>query len=383
MKKIEELEHLPKLIRSKFNAKLHKKENHPICIVKNTMMSYFQSAFNAENVAPTTAAAGASEHFVIFDDINPVVSTKNNFDLLLIAPDHPSRSKSDTYYVTEETVLRTHTSAHQNELLALGHRSFIVTGDVYRKDQVDKFHFPIFHQMEGVKIIPGSDIKIAELELKKVLAGMASKLFPGKESRFNPDYFPFTEPSFELEVKFGEKWVEVLGCGVIHREILDRHGIKDNGFAFGIGLERIAMILFAIPDIRMFWTDDLRFLSQFKNGEFKEFKQYRILEPLDRDITMWLATADVVKSPTTDDFKWTKLNDFYELVREICGENVENVELRERYHNKKADKYSHCFRIKFSPNVAENNPAEFKKIADAHVVQLQGKIFATLGAEPR
>src|SRR5579859_6083403 len=208
------------------------------------------------------------EGFDVFDTLDPVVHVYNNFDSLRIPEDHPSRRPSDTYYVDDEHVLRTHTSAHQTDLLGSMHQKFLVTGDVYRKDDIDASHYPVFHQMEGVCITENPDE-----ELKKVITGLIAKLFPGKEFRLKSDYFPFTNPSYEVEVKFNDSWLEVLGCGVIHPEVIENTSETNpslagkTGWAFGLGLERLAMILFEIPDIRLFWSEDSRFLSQFEEGK--------------------------------------------------------------------------------------------------------------------
>ena len=119
-------------IQAKIGRNLHNQKNHPLEIIKSKIYEFF------------------SEDFGKFDDFNPIVNIEDNFDKLLIEKDHPSRGMSDTYYVDENKVLRTHTSAHQNELMESGHRKFLVTGDVYRKDEIDSSHYPVFHQMEGV-----------------------------------------------------------------------------------------------------------------------------------------------------------------------------------------------------------------------------------------
>jgi len=131
MNQITSYSNIPKNVLQKIGFNLHNKQNHPICIMKEHIYKHFPNC--------TT-----------FDDLSPIVSVEDNFDKLLIPKDHPARSKTDTYFVNETEVLRTHTSAHQNNLLAQGYKNFLVTGDVYRKDSVDKYHYYTFHQMEGV-----------------------------------------------------------------------------------------------------------------------------------------------------------------------------------------------------------------------------------------
>jgi phenylalanyl-tRNA synthetase alpha chain len=163
---------------------------------------------------------------------------------------------------------------------------------------------------------------------------MASHLFGETEMRWLDEYFPFTHPSFELEIYFQDEWMEVLGCGVIHPNILANAGRpNDKGWAFGLGLERLAMILFGIPDIRLFWTTDERFHSQFaKAGEIVQFKPYSKYPPCYKDISFWI----------TDDFH---INDFNELVRGIAGDLVEQMELIDNFTHPKSNRTSHCYRI--------------------------------------
>ncbi|KAL0352662.1 UNVERIFIED_CONTAM: Phenylalanine--tRNA ligase, chloroplastic/mitochondrial [Sesamum angustifolium] len=252
----------------------------------------------------------------------------NNFDDVLVPADHISRSYNDTYYVDSQTVLRCHTSAHQAELLSKGHTHFLVTGDVYRRDSIDSTHYPVFHQMEGVRVFAPADwdgsgtdaTSYAAEDLKKCLEGLARHLFGGVEMRWIDTYFPFTSPSFELEIFFQEKWLEVLGCGVMEQEILKRSDRMDNvAWAFGLGLERLAMVLFDIPDIRLFWTMDERFTSQYP--------------PCYKDMSFWISDS------------FTE-NNLCEVVRGIAGDLVEEVKLIDNFTNKKG-MTSHCYRIAY------------------------------------
>jgi hypothetical protein len=131
-------------IYSKLGAKLHTRRDHPICILKDAIHQYFDSRFGA----------GV---FAQLDDLHPLVSTEQNFDQVLVPPDHVSRSPNDTYYVNAHTVLRCHTSAHQVDTLRSGKRAFLITGDVYRRDAIDATHYPVFHQMEGVRVFAPAD----------------------------------------------------------------------------------------------------------------------------------------------------------------------------------------------------------------------------------
>ncbi|AYV76340.1 MAG: hypothetical protein Terrestrivirus5_162 [Terrestrivirus sp.] len=358
---------IPESIKLKLDKKLHNKSNHPLKIIKDVIYDHFDKNTNLK--------------METFDNLPNVSSTVDNFDLLLIPKNHVSRSRSDTYYLDDNNVLRTHTSAHQNELLSRGKRTFLVTGDVYRKDEIDRFHYPVFHQMEGVNV-QFETIEEAETDLKNTLGGLVQYLFPGKEYRFNKDYFPFTEPSFEIEVKFfddKDKWVEILGCGVIHKDILKHNNIQQYGWAFGLGLERLAMILFSIPDIRLFWTNDERFSDQFNNINIENFrqtqyKQYPKLDKLDRDISFWIDESQIdFTTSSSDSFYWTNINDFYEIVREISGDDVELVTLYDKFFSKKlnVNKYSHTFRLTYSPNNNMKDPAEFTKKCNEQMVKLR------------
>jgi phenylalanyl-tRNA synthetase alpha chain len=303
------MNNVPKSIEEKIGKNLHQKKNHPVEIIKRMIYDYF------------------GEDFIKKEDFSPMVSVEQNFDDLRIPKDHPSRSASDTYYIDTSTVLRTQTSSHQTQMLKDGYRQFLVTGDVYRKDTIDASHYPVFHQMEGVKLCENP-----EEDLKKTLVGLVNHLFPGCEYRINEDYFPFTEPSFEIEVKFEGEWLEILGCGVIHTEILDNCNIKETGWAFGLGLDRLAMILFKIPDIRYLWSDDIRFISQFESGEIVEFEPYSKYPPVFKDVAYWLGEK-------------YHYNDFSSIVREEGGDLIEKIELLDEFTHPKTGKTSNCHRI--------------------------------------
>ncbi|KAJ8451003.1 hypothetical protein Cgig2_032628 [Carnegiea gigantea] len=320
---------VPDAIFTKLGMQLHRRDQHPLGILKNAIYDYFDRTY--------------SNKFEKFDDLCPIVSVKANFDDVLVPADHVSRSYNDTYYIDSQTVLRCHTSAHQAELLRRGHTHFLVTGDVYRRDSIDSTHYPVFHQMEGVRVFSPSDwetsgtdaTSYAAQDLKTCLEGLARHLFGAVEMRWVDTYFPFTSPSFELEIFFQEKWLEVLGCGVMEQEILKRSGRTDNSaWAFGLGLERLAMVLFDIPDIRLFWSTDERFTSQFAKGQlgikFKPFSKY---PPCYKDMSFWISGS------------FTE-NNLCEVVRGIAGDLVEEVRLIDNFTNKKG-MTSHCYRIAY------------------------------------
>lgn len=195
----------------------------------------------------------------------------HNFSALNIPPDHPARDMQDTFFVEQnpDIVLRTHTSPVQIRYLE-NHKPpvrIISPGRVYRVDN-DSTHSPVFHQVEGLYIAEG----VSFAELKQTLYHFVAEMFgPDKGIRFRPSFFPFTEPSAEMDIEWdknGEStWMEILGCGMVDPAVLENCQIdpeKYTGFAFGMGVERIAMLKYGISDIRLFYENDIRFLNQFK-----------------------------------------------------------------------------------------------------------------------
>ena len=207
----------------------------------------------------------------------PEIETDHyNFEMLNIPADHPARDMQDTFYVTDSILLRTHTSPMQARLMEKKQPpiKMICPGKVFRSDS-DSSHSPVFHQIEGLVV----DEHVTLRDLKGTLEYLAKNLF-GKDTkvRFRPSYFPFTEPSVEVDLSCsncggkgcslckGTGWIEVLGAGMVNPAVLENCGIdskKYTGYAFGWGLERVAMIKYGIPDIRMFYENDKRFLKQF------------------------------------------------------------------------------------------------------------------------
>lgn len=191
----------------------------------------------------------------------------HNFDVLNIPNYHPSRSAKDTFWFNDKYLLRTHTSSVQIRFIKDSSPPirFISFGRVYRHD-FDRFHTPMFHQLEGIMI----DENISFSNLKWIMSNFLYTLFYKKKYhiRFRPSYFPFTEPSVEVDIKIdNNSWLEILGCGMIHTNVLNNANIDSHvysGFAFGIGIERLAMLYYGIDDLRVFFDNDLRFLKQFK-----------------------------------------------------------------------------------------------------------------------
>ena len=200
-----------------------------------------------------------------------------NFEALNIPADHPAKDEQDTFYINGDILLRTQTSSTQIHAMESGKIPIrmIAPGRVYRSDAVDATHSPTFHQVEGLVVDKG----VTFADLKGTLDEFAKKLFgEDTKTRFRPHHFPFTEPSAEMDVSCfkcggkgcsfckGEGWIEILGCGMVHPHVLEICGIDPNeysGFAFGVGLERIALLNYEIDDMRLLYENDVRFLKQF------------------------------------------------------------------------------------------------------------------------
>jgi len=327
-------------IIDKVGMGLHLNRDHPLGQLKHRISSYFDE----------------STHFKTFDQLSPIVTKQQNFDDLLIPDDHVSRRATDTYYLDDNRLLRCHMTAHQTELLRAGESAFLMIGDVYRRDEIDATHYPVFHQVDGVRVwrpdeLPASvrgdaaaTSAFVMADLQSTLEGMVKRIFGEVSHRWVDAYFPFTDPSLEAEIHFDGKWLEVLGSGAIRAQILTNCGFGDRvGWAFGMGLERLAMVLHDIPDIRLFWTTDQRFTSQFAGagaaaeggGARVKFKPYSKLPPCYKDVAFWL--------PATGFHE----NDLFELVRGVAGDIVESVARVDAFTHPKTKRESHCYRIMY------------------------------------
>ena len=200
-----------------------------------------------------------------------------NFTKLNIPENHPAKDEQDTFYINKDIVLRTQTSPVQARVMEQGKLPIrmIAPGRVFRSDEVDATHSPSFHQIEGLVV----DKNITFADLKGTLEEFAREIFgPDTKTKFRPHHFPFTEPSAEMDVSCfkcggkgcrfckGEGWIEILGCGMVHPHVFEMCGIDPEeytGFAFGVGLERIALLKYEIDDMRLLYENDIRFLSQF------------------------------------------------------------------------------------------------------------------------
>ncbi|KAJ5773018.1 hypothetical protein N7457_007914 [Penicillium paradoxum] len=402
--KTDEWTNTPDTILSHVGRRLYLDENHPLAITRKLIESQF---------------AGPS--YGNYSEKNPVKELRRP----RLPPDHPGRSRTDTYYVNDKTVLRTHTSAHQqayfqqiarNEKTRPEEVGYTVIADVYRRDAIDRSHYPVFHQMEGamlwkrpatnplaasaetaakimadVEKIPRHDVVVEDpnptihaqrnplqaehhsaeeveaigAHLKRSLERMVIKVFTeaskaaaassgGAEQeplkvRWVEAYFPFTSPSWELEVFWQGDWLEILGCGVIKQDLLINSDVPDRvGWAFGLGIERIAMLLFNIPDIRLFWSRDERFLSQFKAGHIARFEPFSKHPACYKDVAFWLPPAAVTGgSSAAGGAVPFHENDVMEIVRGIGGDLVEDVTLIDEFTHPKTSRKSMCYRINY------------------------------------
>lgn len=282
--------------------------------------------------------------------IPEIIPTRILFDLFNMPEGHPARSKSDTYYVDEENVLRTHDTAFWYYLL--NHPDIkekiakkeqvgaICFGKVYRKDEIDRRHMNVFHQMGGLRLASDDGTEqITPDELKRVLTEIARSVFGNDVNiRFYDHTFPYTDPSFEMEAEINGQWIEMLGCGMPRKSVLENFGLTGyHGWAFGFGLERLAIASMSLPDIRLLWSGDERVKKQLKLGQkFVEVSKY---PSITRDVSFLVGTDFVP-------------NNYFDLIRDIAGDLIEEVALVDKYENpeKFGDKVSYTYRITYRSN---------------------------------
>ncbi|KAI6167014.1 hypothetical protein EDD17DRAFT_1752362 [Pisolithus thermaeus] len=295
-------------ILSKLSVQLHTQPAHPLSTLRSLIESHFPSYSHLSSVSP-------------------LVTPYQNFDQLSFPPDHPGRSVTDSYYINSNLMLRTHTSAHEVDVFSRGETKWLLTADVPKaarivsadesgmqeirddnarlEDHLRRSHILIQdvpHLSPTNPCQPAHDPKHTELiamNLKLSLNSLILRLFGGKQAGDEPlrvrwieATFPWTTPSFEVEAT------------------LDNSNVPNKlGWAFGLGLERIGMVLYSIPDIRLFWSQDLRFLSQFKQGEITTFKPYSKYPACFKDVSFWLPADTTLHD-----------NDFCDLVRDVAGD---------------------------------------------------------------
>lgn len=380
--KTDEWTNIPPAIIDLVGRNLHRQPNHPIGIIRSLI---------EKRLVPLG--------FTPYNEFSPIVSKYKNFDSLGFPEDHPGRSKSDTYYINKDTLLRTHTSAHEIECFQTTKTpGYLIAADVYRRDTIDRTHYPAFHQMEGARTwsktehgdkladairadleaLPDSGIQVEDpnppfhagnpkepahseevstllgQHLKRTIEIVMGDMFSAAKAAAiangstDPDlhkplkarwieaHFPWTSPSWEIEIWWKGEWLEMSGMGVVRQHVYDTAGMSDCvGWAFGIGLERTAMILFGVPDIRLFWSKDPRFLDQFTAGKVTNFEPWSKYPSTSRDVAFWCPEQDVHE------------NDVMEIVRSRGGDLVENVSLVDEFVHPKTNRKSQCYRITY------------------------------------
>jgi len=298
-----------------------------------------------KEIVSRTLAVPALKDFDVIE-IPEINSVKVLFDLFNMPEGHPARSKSDTYYIDDEHVLRTHDTVFWyyylnlpeiKEKIANG-ESFgtICHGKVYRKDEIDSRHMNVFHQMGGLYLAPDS-VSVTPDDLKQVLSDIARAIFGNDvEFRFYDHNFPYTDPSFEMEAFINGQWIDMLGSGMPRKTVLSNFGLEGyHGWAFGFGLERLAIASMSLPDIRLLWSDDERVKKQLVLGQ--QFKEVSKFPAVVRDIS-FIVSSDFV------------LNDYFDSIRTIGEDLIEQVELLDKYENAAKfgeGKTSYTFRITY------------------------------------
>jgi phenylalanyl-tRNA synthetase alpha chain len=307
--------------------------------------------------------------FANFDvvEIPTIVTVEDDFDLLNTAKDHPSRRETDTYYLDDTHILRTQMTVmwpyyfRDKEVLERlkndGEVGSLSPGIVFRKDEIDRKHFPAFHQTDFLYVCKRDKRIITLKELQDLQADAVKAIFGEDiEFRFLVDSFPFTDPSTQVEINWNGNWIEITGAGLVHPNCLKNFGLDPevyNGWAGTFGLDRVAMIKMDIPDIRILWSDDERITSQFKdiNSKYKEVSKY---PETSRDISFVID-------------KNINLNNYYEIVRDLAENLIEEVKLVDEFENDEKfgkDKKSYTFHIVYRSPERTLTAEEVNKIQE-------------------
>ena len=320
--------------------------------------------------------------FVNFDVVEfpKIVSVQNNFDILNTPKDHPSRKDTDTYYLTENYLLRTQMTTFWSfylrnaevlqRLETNGEIAALSPGIVFRKDEIDRHHFPAFHQIDGLLICKKEKKVITQDDLKDVQKDLAQGIF-GKsiEYKFVDDTFPYTVESLEMDIMFNGNWLEVNGAGLVHPVVLQNFGLDPgiyNGWAFGFG-DRLAMIKMDIPDIRILWSEDPRITDQFKTIE-STFKPVSKFPEVSKDISFVIDAG-------------VNLNNYYEIVRDFASDLIEEVKLIDEYVDENKfgkDKKSYTFRIVYRSLERTLTHEEVNAIQDKIIDKTKNDLHATI-----
>jgi len=295
--------------------------------------------------------------------IPEIVSAYVLFDLFNMPPGHPARSTSDTYYVNEEYVLRTHDTVfwyyylnHPDIKKRIENKEtlgVVCYGKVYRKDEIDRSHMNVFHQFGGLYVGPDDKVTITPEDLKNTLSEVARSVFGDVNFRFYDHTFPYTDPSFEMEAEINNQWIEMLGSGMARKSVLSNFGLTGyHGWAFGFGLERLAIMNMSLPDIRLLWSDDPRIKKQLHLGNtYVPVSKY---PSITRDISFVVSKSFVP-------------NNYFDLIRDLGGDLVEEVRLIDSYEDVKKfgeGKMSYTYRIVYRSNDRTLTSEEIDTIQD-------------------
>lgn len=299
--------------------------------------------------------------------IPEIIPTNILFDLFNMPPGHPARSKSDTYYADDNHALRPHDTVFwyyylnhptiKEKIKNKENLGVICYGKVYRKDEIDSRHMNVFHQIGGLYLAPDDKKTITPEDLKNVLSEIARAIFGENiKFRFYDHTFPYTDPSFEMEAEINGQWIEMVGSGMARKSVLSNFGLSGyHGWAFGFGLERLAMASMELPDIRLLWSNDPRIKKQLKLGnKYIPVSKY---PPITRDISF---VVDKNFVP----------NNYFDLIRDLGGDLVEQVELLDKYENAEKfgeDKISYTYRIVYRSND--------RTLVSEEVDEIQNKIY--------
>lgn len=299
-------------------------------------------------------------------EIPEIVSMHVLFDLFNMPLGHPARSTSDTYYVTEDYVLRTHDTVfwyyylqHPDIKAKIANKEPIGAmcyGKVYRKDEIDRKHMNVFHQIGGLYLVPDEKQTITPDDLKDILSAVGRSVFGDQTKfRFYEHTFPYTDPSFEMEAMINGNWMEMVGSGLARKSVLANFGLTGyNGWAFGFGMERLAIASMNLPDIRLLWSEDSRVQKQLKLGtQFKEVSKYPAIT---RDISFVVPKSFVP-------------NNYFDVIRDLGGDLVEEVSLIDKFENKEkfGDRTSHTYRIVYR--------SMERTLTSEEVDKIQGEIY--------
>lgn len=317
-------------------------------------------------------------------DTPEIISPELVFDLFNFPKDHPARSRSDTYYTDQTHILRPHTSLmwkyylENPEVLKKLETNYAVGavsyGKVYRKDEIDWQHSNVLHHFDGLLVCRKDVKEITQKDLEDICSEVTNALLGNEmEKKFLVDHFPYTDPSVEMDIKWGDKWVEVNGAGLVHPQVIKNLGLDSdvyNGWAFGFGVDRLAMLKMKIPDIRLLWSKDERVTKQLKNinNIYQPVSKY---PPIIRDISFIVDKNDY--NP----------NRYFELIREVTGDDmVEEAKLLDSYEDAKkfgSGKASYTYRIVYRSNERTLTNDEVSKLHE----ELQSRTAQQFNADLR